>query len=525
MRQSTARPAPSGPLPRDEQKLAPAPGSERSLTASVGWLRAAAGGTRASVRVALPDPDGRLRVVATDGPQIAAGRLRSSRRRQVFQSGRPVRLELAHPAASSLAIFPLVSDGESLGVVEVVGPTEIVGKSDDLLLAIVGQSAVVVRNAGVRAETERALRATSAMLELASNLLGADTSTEATRMAVEACHDQLGTPVVGLLPDRDGWGWFLAASKGFGSRKRAELRRAFRDLSETSPNTQALISMLRKRFGALVHSAEVHPVVAGDAVLMLVGPHQSDREFLATAGDLLADALRHLSPARSGSASEADLGIAWAAHELKGPITAAAAAISHASGASPNGLGSLLERTRDELRQSAELIDPLLRWSSGRAPLGFRSADLVEVVKDAIASCTFNGDALRVRIEAPARLQVWIDPGHLRVAIANLVRNALRFSPPGSPVIVAISEEGGTSSIFVRDEGPGIRASERHRIFDPLRGRTGQDLREGSGLGLFLARRIVEAHRGRIELQPVRKGASFCIRLPSVTERADRSIP
>jgi signal transduction histidine kinase len=488
-------------------------------------LRAAAGGTRASVRVALPDPDGRLRVVATDGPPIAAGRLRSSRRRKVFHSGHPLRFELPHPAASSLAIFPLVSDGESLGVVEVVGPTDIVEGSGDLLLAIVGQSAVVVRNAGVRAETERALRATSAMLELASSLLGADTSTEATRMAVDACHAQLDTPVVGLLPDRDGWGWFLAASRGFGSRKRAEIRRAFSDLPETSANTQAMISMLRKRFGELVHSNEVHPVVAGVAVLLLIGPQPRDREFLATVGSLLAGALRHATPERSVSAREADLGIAWAAHELKGPITAAAAAITHASGASPNGISSLLERTRDELRQSAELIDPLLRWSSGRAPLRFRSADLVQVAKDAIASCTLNGDAVRVRIEAPARLPVWIDPGQLRVAIANLVRNALHFSPPGSPVTVAISEKGGTPSILVRDRGPGVPASERHRIFDPLRGRTGQDVREGSGLGLFLARRIVEAHRGRIEAQPVRNGASFCIRLPSSTERTDRSIP
>lgn len=523
MRPSTARPTPSGLPPRDEQTLAPDTDSERSLAASVGWLRAAAGGAQASVRVALPDPDGRLRVAATDGPQITAGRLRSSRRRQVFQSSRPLRFELAHPAASSLAIFPLVSDGESLGVVEVVGPTEVVERSGDLLLAIVSQSAIVVRNALVRAETERALHATSAMLELASNLLGADTSTEAARMAVDACHDQLGTPVVGLLPDRDGWGWFLAASRGFGSRKRAEMRRAFSEIPETSPNTQALISMLRKRFGALVHSNEVHPVLAGEAVLLLVGPHQRDREFLATAGNLLADALRHVAPARSMSAREADLGIAWAAHELKGPITAAAAAISHASGASPNGLGSLLERTRDELRQSAELIDPLLRWSSGRAPLRFRSADLVEVAKDAIASCSFNGDAHRVLIEAPARLPMWIDPGQLRVAIANLVRNALRFSPPGLPVTVVISEKGGTSSIFVRDRGPGVPASERHRIFDPLRG--GQGVREGSGLGLFLARRIVEAHRGRIEAQPVRRGASFCIRLPSSPEGRDPSTP
>lgn len=525
MRRSVIQTASSDGLLVGEHPLVSDADSARSLRACVGWLRTAAGGSRASVRVALPDLDGRLRVVATEGRQVEAGRLRSSRRRQVFESGRPLRVELARPAATSLEIFPLVSDGESLGVVEVVGPTEIMEERDDVLLAIVGQSAFVLRGATLRAETERALRATSAMLRLASDLLGADTATRAIRMAVDACHAHFGMPVVGLLPDRDGWGWFLAASRGFGSRKRAEMRRAFSDLRETSPNTRALISTLSNRFGELVHSNEIHPAVAREAVLLLVGPHRRDREFLVTAGSLLTDALRNVTPARSVSAREADLGIAWAAHELKGPITAAAAAISHARGASPNVIGSLLERTREELCQSAELIDPLLRWSSGRAPLRFRSADLVEVAKDAIASCTFNGDAQRVRIEAPAKLPVWIDPGQLRVAISNLVRNALRYSPAGSPVTVEVSEKGGTASICVRDRGPGVPASERDRIFDPLRGQTGRDIREGSGLGLFLARRIVEAHRGRIEAQPVRRGASFCIQLPPATERRGRSIP
>jgi signal transduction histidine kinase len=509
----------------DEHPLVSDADSARSLRACVGWLRTSAGGTRASVRVALPDLDGRLRVVATEGRQVAAGRLRSSRRRQVFESGRPLRVELPRPAATSLEIFPLVSDGESLGVVEVVGPTEIMEERDEMLLAIIGQSAVVLRGATLRAETERTLRATSAMLRLASDLLGADTATRAVRMAVDACHAHFGMPVVGLLPDRDGWGWFLAASRGFGSRKRAEIRRVFSDLREGSPNTRAEISTLSEQFGLLVRSNEIHPVVAREAVLFLVGPHRRDGEFLVTAGNLLAEALRNVAPARSVSAREADLGIAWAAHELKGPITAAAAAISHASGASPNVMGALLERTREELRQSAELIDPLLRWSSGRAPLRFRGADLVEVARDAIASCTFEGDAERVRLEASARCPVWVDPGQLRVAISNLVRNALRYSPAGSPVTVAISEKGGTASICVRDRGPGVPASERRRIFDPLRSPTGQGMREGSGLGLFLARRIVEAHRGRIEVQPVRRGASFCIQLPPATERRDRSLP
>lgn len=490
------------------------------MRASVGWLRAAAGGPRASVRVALPDPDGRLRVVASEGRQEAVGRHRSSRRRQVFESGRPLHVELTHPAGTSLEIIPLVSDGESLGVVEVVGPTEIVGKRDDVLLAIVGQSAVVLRGANLRAATERALRATSAMLGLASDLLGADTATQAVRMTVDACHAHLRSPLVGLLPDRDGWGWFLAASRGFGSRKRAEIRRAFRDAPEVSRTTHARISEPRRQFGAIVRSKEVHHVAAGDAVLLLVGDHRQHLEFLATAGSLLADALSHVAPAGSMNPRGADLGIAWAAHELKGPINAAAAAISHVSGSSPGGFGDLLERTRDELQQSAELIDPLLRWSSGRTPLRFRTADLVEVANDAVSSCSFDGAAGRVRVQAPGALPVRIDPGQLRVAIANLVRNALRYSPPGLPVTVVVGEKSGTATICVRDRGPGIAASERQRIFDPLtRGGAGEDVRGGSGLGLFIARRIVEAHGGRIEVQSVRTGASFCIRLPSSIQK------
>jgi signal transduction histidine kinase len=504
----------------DDDTVVRDPDLAGSLSACAGWIRAAAGGRRASVRVAMSTPDGRLRVVASEGRQEPAGRLRSSRRRQVFESGSPLHIDLTRPTGTSLVILPLVSEGEALGIVEVIGPTEVLRKRDDALIAIVGQSAVVLRGVRLRAATDRALRATSAMLGLASDLLGAETATQAVRMTVDACHAHLGTPVVGALPDRDGWGWFLAASRGFGSRKRAEMRRAFRDSPNVSRTTHTRTSALRRQFRATARSKTVHHVAAGDAVLLLAGDQRQHRKFLATAGSLLGEALGHLALEGSVNPREADLGIAWAAHELKGPITAAAAAISHVTESSPAGSTDLLERTRDELRQSAELIDPLLRWSSGRAPLRLRTVDLVEVTHDAVASCSFDDAADRVRVRAPSRLEVRIDPGQLRVAIANLVRNALRYSPRGLPVNVVVGERSGVATISVRDRGPGIDASERQRIFDPLtRGVAGSDVRGGSGLGLFIARRIVEAHGGRIEAQPVRTGANFAIRLPLTIQR------
>jgi K+-sensing histidine kinase KdpD len=488
--------------------------SEGSVKACAGWVRAAAGGTRASVRVALSDPEGRLRVVATAGRQESVGRLRSNRRRHVFETGRPLHIDLARPNGTSLVILPLRSDGLSLGVVEVVGPTEVLRKRDEALAAIVGQSADVLRGMSHRAETDRALRATSALLGLASDLLSAETARQAVQMTVDACHAQLGTPVVGVLPDRDGWGWFLAASRGFGSRKRAEMRRVLREGPTGSP-TSAPTSVPRKQLGAIVEPKKVHEVIAGEAILLLVGDHQPKQEFLGRAGSLLAEALRRFRTTGAMHYDEADIGIAWAAHELKGPISAAAAAISHVSESSPPGLGGLLERTREELRQSAELIDPLLRWSSARTPLRFRTADVVEVAHEAVASCSLDDAPERVRVEGPARLPARIDPRQLRVAISNLVRNALRYSPRGSPVTVVVGRRKGMATIRVRDRGPGIGASERRRIFDPLtRGPAASDVRGGSGLGLFIARRVVEAHGGRIEAQSGREGATFSIRVP-----------
>ena len=127
-------------------------------------------------------------------------------------------------------------------------------------------------------------------------------------------------------------------------------------------------------------------------------------------------------------------------------------------------------------------------------------------------------------LEAPDRLPVRADAQQLRGAIANLVRNALAYSPTDTPVRVVVDERNGSARVRVKDRGPGIPANERRLIFDPFaRGHVGQTVRGGKGLGLFIAQRIVEAHEGAIHLRSGRSGATFCVEIPLVEERRSAS--
>jgi two-component system OmpR family sensor kinase len=105
-----------------------------------------------------------------------------------------------------------------------------------------------------------------------------------------------------------------------------------------------------------------------------------------------------------------------------------------------------------------------------------------------------------------------------------VIRNALAYSPSDAPVTVTVASSLEGATVTVRDRGPGIPAAERSRIFDPFaRGGAGIQTRGGRGLGLFIARRIVEAHGGSIVVRPVRVGAAFSIELPGVQEGRSRS--
>jgi two-component system sensor histidine kinase VicK len=106
----------------------------------------------------------------------------------------------------------------------------------------------------------------------------------------------------------------------------------------------------------------------------------------------------------------------------------------------------------------------------------------------------------------------------------NLLRNAVLYSERDGVVTVHVADEGAAVRVSVGDQGPGIPVRERGVIFDPfVRGGAGSRVSSGSGLGLFITRRVVEAHGGRIWVDSDEEGATFHVLLPVDGRELQRS--
>jgi signal transduction histidine kinase len=105
----------------------------------------------------------------------------------------------------------------------------------------------------------------------------------------------------------------------------------------------------------------------------------------------------------------------------------------------------------------------------------------------------------------------------LRQALINLVDNAVKFSPAGSPIVIRVCESHGRAVVDVIDRGPGIPADARDRIFDRFfRAASGSDEAAGTGLGLSIAKSAVEANRGTLTLEKSdAEGSTFRIAVPA----------
>ena len=126
------------------------------------------------------------------------------------------------------------------------------------------------------------------------------------------------------------------------------------------------------------------------------------------------------------------------------------------------------------------------------------------------------------------RVEVLADPQLLRIALAQLVENACKYSLPGSTVTIAIEEEGDSAAVKVSNTGSSIPYSEQGRIFERFyRGADASRTTSGSGLGLHVARKIAIAHGGALdlEIQSRQSGiVTFCLRIPTGKEAANRVV-
>jgi signal transduction histidine kinase len=230
------------------------------------------------------------------------------------------------------------------------------------------------------------------------------------------------------------------------------------------------------------------------------------------------------------------------AHELSTPLTPLAGYLRILKGGKLGPLSPQQQKVVDAMAHAvarlARVVDNLADFAS----LGSGEATLVEGAADPDALADAVVDELRPAI-LEARLHVEVmhaaggpvraDGSKLYRALANVVSNAVKFSPHGGDVLVQVVREPGWLRFAVYDQGPGVPAAEAERIFEPLHHAASlgsEDARlPGSGLGLPVARRIAEAHGGRLFVespprsQPARaarhySGCKFVLEIPDRTE-------
>lgn len=212
--------------------------------------------------------------------------------------------------------------------------------------------------------------------------------------------------------------------------------------------------------------------------------------------------------------------VANASHELRTPLAALRALLENLTDGvqppDPAALATALAQTE----RLGRLVDGLLDLSrvEGGGPVTPAPFDVFGLLEGAAREARLAGRG-DVRIDVtvqPGGLEGWGDAAGLRHVVANLLDNAVRHSPAGGRVQACGWREPGGLRFAVADEGPGIPAAEAARVFERFyRTDAARSAHEGAGLGLAIARSVVDAHGGAIEVQPrVPHGCRVVVALP-----------
>lgn len=488
---------------------------DAAYAATAAWVRAFVA-PDAVVSVARPDALGRLRLIWQEGEQPDVDRKRSLRR-AAFESGRARRVPVPGTPGKVLVMQPVTSNDESMAVLEVVGSEDATQASGEVLDIVANLLATNIRRLTERAELQRAVETMERFSGLGSEIIRSRSIEDGVRIAVHFVAERLQVPVAGWQGEPGG-PMHLVEVQGIGTRGRRRLRESMETLLAWD-DPHAAWRRDRERFQEIADVEDASVVDVGGAVILAGCPSEPSDVVLRTIGSLLGEVI-HLLDASSYAVERREhlnMGLAWTAHELRGPLLGIHAALQLVLARRQRDPreAAIVRRSLHELELLVDTADGLLGWAVGARELQPRLTDVVRIVEEAAASCRLEIGEDRLAVFAPPQLMAHVDVTPMRSTIANLIRNALTHADPGTKVEVDLESDGDDMLLSVSNEGPEIPVEERNLVFDPfVRGRTNTRSTSGSGLGLFIVQRVVEAHGGRIWIDSDLGRTTFNITAP-----------
>ena len=215
--------------------------------------------------------------------------------------------------------------------------------------------------------------------------------------------------------------------------------------------------------------------------------------------------------------------LAGIGHDLVNPLSALRLNVALVSPDRPlpgeNDVRAVFGRLERQVEKLRRMISDLLdaaRVETGQLSLELHPCELKDLVAEVVEHYRQAAPDHPIAVSLPPEpVPVRCDPLRIEQVLSNLVGNAIKYSPAGTPVEVAVSQDDGRATVTVTDHGVGVAPEDRPHLFEAFRRGSRARGIAGLGLGLAVARRIVEAHGGRIELDSApTAGSIFHLILP-----------
>ncbi|MDI6901804.1 MAG: ATP-binding protein [Anaerosomatales bacterium] len=261
----------------------------------------------------------------------------------------------------------------------------------------------------------------------------------------------------------------------------------------------------------------------GGTVTVRCAQHDEDRwmevsvAHSALAPDVLLFSARDVTEQRRLDALRREI-VSVVSHDLRAPLTVMSGYLDILERDIPEDLrANAIAKARSAADRMSSLLDDLLdaaRAEQGLAPTHLEPVSLGEMADEIAASLRVTADHDIIVIKR--RDATVLGDGHrLRQALTNLVVNAIKYTPKGTEIEIAVDTDDEQGVVSVEDQGDGIAPEDRERVFERYE-RLGDEKRgSGMGLGLYIVKAVVEGHHGSVSVEEGRSGgARFVVRLP-----------